>query len=372
MKKRKITIFYDNTTYTLRWLSALDWSKSSFSSRNFKITYWRPFHGLFSLNKVNCKKMFNAFKKKRFDIVFLAFHHTSDFYKQDYINLVKYAKQRCNKLVWLDTSDSCGTCNFKIIEYVDFYLKKQMYKDFNLYKREVWGGRLFCEFYHNLTGLDDKVVEDDKQGIIPSGQEDKMKISWNVGLGNLIDQKFSLFFHLKKRKWLFFEKRPMIKAKYDFHYRGSRKTPIAGFQRNKIMDMLDEVKNIYNLPDYNFSVPQKTYYEEILNSKSVISPFGWGEICTRDFEAFFSGSLLIKPSMDHMITYPDVFQNSTYVKIDWDLGNFYNVLKNVYSNYDGFRVIAENGRKTYMNYLSKEGKEMFCLHVLEAIGETNE
>ena len=39
---------------------------------------------------------------------------------------------------------------------------------------------------------------------------------------------------------------------------------------------------------------------------SFISPFGWGEICFRDFESIILGKLLIKPNCDH-ITLGQIF-----------------------------------------------------------------
>ena len=33
----------------------------------------------------------------------------------------------------------------------------------------------------------------------------------------------------------------------------------------------------------------------------MLSPFGWGEICYRDFEAALNGMLLIKPDMNTLI-----------------------------------------------------------------------
>ena len=54
---------------------------------------------------------------------------------------------------------------------------------------------------------------------------------------------------------------------------------------------------------------------------SFISPFGWGEICFRDFESIILGKLLIKPNCDHIITWPNIYQDNMYVPIDWDASN---------------------------------------------------
>ena len=44
------------------------------------------------------------------------------------------------------------------------------------------------------------------------------------------------------------------------------------------------------------------YHKLLEDSKVVISPFGWGELAYRDFEAFYNSCLLLKPNIDHLIT----------------------------------------------------------------------
>ena len=50
---------------------------------------------------------------------------------------------------------------------------------------------------------------------------------------------------------------------------------------------------------------------------AVLSPFGYGEICFRDFEAVLSGALLLKPDCGHLETWPDIYGEGTYVPLDW-------------------------------------------------------
>ena len=40
------------------------------------------------------------------------------------------------------------------------------------------------------------------------------------------------------------------------------------------------------------------------HSRICISPFGYGEICWRDFEAILCGCLVVKPDMSHVETNP--------------------------------------------------------------------
>ena len=44
----------------------------------------------------------------------------------------------------------------------------------------------------------------------------------------------------------------------------------------------------------------------------MVSPFGFGEITLKDFETFLSGSVLVKPNMSHMETYPNFYIDDAY------------------------------------------------------------
>jgi hypothetical protein len=66
-------------------------------------------------------------------------------------------------------------------------------------------------------------------------------------------------------------------------------------------------------------VPREEYYAEMRRSRICVSPFGYGEVCWRDFEAVLCGCLLVKPDMGHVRTYPNLFVSGvTYVPVRWD------------------------------------------------------
>jgi hypothetical protein len=69
-------------------------------------------------------------------------------------------------------------------------------------------------------------------------------------------------------------------------------------------------------------VGKRAYMRELAQCRMCFSPFGYGEVCWRDYEAVFSGALLVKPDMSHMVTEPDVFvPGETYVPIRWDFAD---------------------------------------------------
>ena len=67
------------------------------------------------------------------------------------------------------------------------------------------------------------------------------------------------------------------------------------------------------------------YIKECSKVMGMLSPFGWGEICYRDFESILSKSLLVKPDMSHLDTWPNIYLEDLYFKIDWDFNNIKNL-----------------------------------------------
>jgi spore maturation protein CgeB len=99
----------------------------------------------------------------------------------------------------------------------------------------------------------------------------------------------------------------------------------------------------------------RKFYQELYRSKLCFSPFGYGEICWRDYEAMMSGSLLIKPDVSHLVTEPDIFvQFETYVPVAW---NFEDLAEkaNYYLDHDIERArIAENAYQAIHKYVSEQ------------------
>jgi hypothetical protein len=69
-------------------------------------------------------------------------------------------------------------------------------------------------------------------------------------------------------------------------------------------------------------VNRRSYFKELRQSKICFSPFGYGEVCWRDFEAMTTGAVLVKPDVSHLKLAHDIFvPGKTYVPIKWDLSD---------------------------------------------------
>jgi Glycosyl transferases group 1 len=95
-----------------------------------------------------------------------------------------------------------------------------------------------------------------------------------------------------------------------------------------------------------------TYVRELRSSKTCFSPFGYGEICWRDIEAFAYGAVLIKPDMSHLETCPDIYvPGVTYLPVNWDFSNLQEVVDMALASPDLCRSIAQEAHRRITQYL---------------------
>lgn len=86
------------------------------------------------------------------------------------------------------------------------------------------------------------------------------------------------------------------------------------------------------------------------------SPFGYGEVCWRDYEAVMCGALLIKPDMSHVETYPDIFRpHETYVPIRWDFSDLEEKVNYFLDNEPERNAITQNAYSSLRNYFACDG-----------------
>ena len=89
----------------------------------------------------------------------------------------------------------------------------------------------------------------------------------------------------------------------------------------------------------------------MLNSKIILSPFGLGEITLKDFEVFLTGGFLIKPNLNHLGTWPNLFvENKFFKSHKWDLSDLNEIIDFCLSNINIISELAYNGQKNYLSY----------------------
>ncbi|HCR16104.1 MAG TPA: hypothetical protein DIU35_01360 [Candidatus Latescibacteria bacterium] len=286
------------------------------------------------------------------------------------IGFLEKARRYANKIVWLDSSDSTGVTHFELLPYVDLYLKKQLLKDRTLYQKEFYGGRIFSEFYHSTFGIEDELPFNQFYPLCP-GFASKVDLSWNIGLGDMVGS-FSRNFYQR----LLADHRPPnycfpavapddSRKNVDVFLRTSTDLGRAtiAFHRQELVRRLRKLKTDWDfIGDINGErLSTKEFRNTMMRAKIMPSPFGWGELGVRDYEAFIHGALLLKPDMSHMETWPAIFEESeTYQPIDWGFGDLDTILCELLSDHGKRNRIASQGQATYLDSISPAGMARFC------------
>ncbi|TVQ97064.1 MAG: hypothetical protein EA403_15265 [Spirochaetaceae bacterium] len=207
-------------------------------------------------------------------------------------------RDRFKWLAVFDDGDSGDIYYPEALPLVDEYWKKQLYRDRNQYPAQI------------------------------ASQMHKIRLAWNLGIGSFPVSSAQLtwarravhflsphtlrFFYRDPRKF----QRPgapkenFVSARFPVHTGNSIvRDHRALFQKTADQSPLFRTG----------TVPRRQFYAELDRSTAVLSPYGYGEICFRDFEAILHESVLFKPDMSHLETWPDVYlPMKTYVPLEHD------------------------------------------------------
>lgn len=277
-------------------------------------------------------------------------------------------RERCATL-YFDTSDSSGWLQTRMLPVVDGYFKGQLLRDRTLYRRAFYGRRIYTDYYHATAGVEDAKPEFGEQ-VDSDGALSKLRVSWHSGLADYSlfgPLRMQAYQYLPLRKLLGFQKAftsPQVARRLDVSCRfgvGYERKSVA-WQRLRMRQLL-----AHRLPTEKLS--RRAYFEELRNSKVVVSPFGLGEITLKDFEVFLTGGLLVKPDMQHMETWPDIFRaGETMLSHSWDLDDLEAVIDTALQRYAESIQIAEQGQAAYMRHtIDDEAGQQFASRLIREL-----
>ncbi len=284
------------------------------------------------------------------------------------IDLIKSLKAKANKIIFFDTSDSTEIEIPEVIPLVHRYCKAQILKNLKDYRNRFYGGRIFTNFAYKNFNIKDKKPRYSKK--LTDNDLKKIKIFWNSSINNFgYDRNiYWLLFKLFKHKSLLKlptrvfppernrENLISINFNLDYHRRS------VGWFRQKSLKLLNEE----NIKRKNYFL----YFKDLINTKYVLSPFGWGEINYRDYESFLTGCVLIKPNMDHLKTWPNYYQKGKfYLDYDWSFSNFNEIVENLESNYSDYIEYANYVQDYYISILQDNNLQKNILNRLNHILE---
>lgn len=223
---------------------------------------------------------------------------------------------------------------------IDLYVKKSLFRDRSLYQVPRRGDTNLTEYYGDLYGIDQPLVDwETPEAILP-----KLR----TGANFLTAPQFAS--PLVKTPRL--EHTPKI---HDIHARMATKgSPWYQAMREAALSAVKSSGAGRILTEG--SVPWAEYMREMRAARLCFSPFGYGEICWRDIEAFMTGSVLLKPDMSHLETRPDLYvAGETYLPVKWDFSDLGDVARKALADSERCVAIAETAYERMHIYIAKAG-----------------
>lgn len=189
---------------------------------------------------------------------------------------------------------------------IDLYVTKHLLRDRARYDRPVFGDTTLMEYYGRRFGL----THEETHFPIPEGFWKKLCLGPSFVTADFMLPAFAA------------GHRPTGPRPIDLHARiAVGGSPWYEAMRAECLSAAEGVTDIRTITGTGIGHHQ--FISELRHSKICFSPFGYGEVCWRDFEAVLTGAVLLKQDMRHVETDPDIFiPNETYVPVKWDLSDF--------------------------------------------------
>jgi len=261
----------------------------------------------------------------------------------DFFKEISHTKNK-TKIVYLDWFAPLHLPYPEILSFIDLYIKKQYLKNLNQYSdNDFIAETNLTDYFYKKHGI--KIYK--KQIKLARGHNKKLFLGWNFITAEYLVQQF------KKQNYKFSKNNH---RDIDVSCRiGISKDEWLSYHRTSVLSKIRDLSSQYNIIATSKTLDRKDYFKELDNSKICFSPFGYGEVCWRDFEALLSGCLLIKPSMEHLTTMPDIFiKNQTYVPVKWDLSDLKEKCIYYLTHKKEREKIIKNAEKEYITYFKEK------------------
>jgi hypothetical protein len=216
---------------------------------------------------------------------------------------------RPTKLVYFDGDDDLCVQWPALLQLVDLYVKKHVFRDRTQYSRAFIGKNNLTDYVARVHGTSfaDDIIQ--ASGVVAPERVDTIALGWNVAYDDRMAR-------------LFERTRPPRPGKKDIDIVCRASVPRDNWMfplRDAALRELGTIAGRRNVLLPTQRVSQRRYQREMRRSRICVSPHGYGEICWRDVEAVLAGCLLVKPDMSHVETAPDIFvAGETYVPVRWD------------------------------------------------------
>lgn len=227
----------------------------------------------------------------------------------------------------------------KVNPHVDLYVKRQVFRDPRSYHASTMGDTNLVDYYSRLYNLEDE----EKHFHVPSDFFHKLLLGPGLLTGSYLLNAFDAGKNLSQPKTI------------DLHARFSCSgTPWYSAMRSDAQHACKQLPAAKVM--CGNGVSRKEFLTELAQSKMCFSPFGYGEVCWRDYEAALYGALLLKPDMSHLQTNPDIFvKDETYVALSWDFSDLQDAVEFYVNNDQERNRIVSNARQALDDYVNHHG-----------------
>ena len=214
-----------------------------------------------------------------------------------------------SRLIIFDGDDDLNVLWPNTLSLADLYVKKHAYRDRGEYAVPRIGKSNLTDYVARTFGR--SFAEDRIPASVPFGPAltEKIFVGWNIGVDDkIVGVAQRTLPSSPDNRAIDVASRAFAPPHLWIH---PLRDPVA----RTLESMAEEMR--VSVPRHR--VDQQEYYNEMLSATICVSPFGYGELCWRDFEAVLCGCLLVKPDMSHVETQPDIFiADQTYAPVKWD------------------------------------------------------
>lgn len=233
----------------------------------------------------------------------------------------------------------------------DLYVKKHVLRDRSAYGKRIRGDTNLMDYYCRRYNIECE----ETAFPIPDGFLDRLRVGPSFATADYLMPYFCSGHIQSTRKTL------------DVHARlGHQGTEWYEAMRTESLMALDGLRE-FNVAK-GFGVGRRQYLRELGASKICYSPFGYGEVAWRDYEAVAYGSLLLKPDMSHLETEPDVFiAGETYVPVKWDFSDVEGKIRYYLENDAEREEIVQRAFAKLHEYFRSDGFVAQCEPIYEPV-----
>jgi len=277
------------------------------------------------------------------------------------LRILEAATRRNPNVVYFDIHDSTGSLQPRVLPFVRRYLKNQLLRDRSLYCTPHYGGRLFTDFAHHRFGIVDR-EEMRSEPVANAVDLAKLAVGWNAGFADYGPGGI-----LRREIYRRLPLSPLVRRPSGFADPAAPRPVGLGFRmtrryaRETVAFQRVETARRLGIDDEP-RLGRGAFMRELARTRVVVSPFGWGEINLRDYEACIAGAAIVKPDMSHLETWPDLFvAGETYLPYRWDFADLADVVDGAGRSEASARGIAARAQALYRTAVaSDEGDKAFC------------